>query len=125
MPHFSGRDSHTVEKSTRSTPRFPFVASAEILPEMGPGVGATVKEISLYGCFLEFTNPYPTRSRVTVKIFSESTLFEAKGAVIYAKPDVGMGVAFRSVKPQSMRVLQGWLLNAAQHNPPMPSNPLL
>jgi hypothetical protein len=82
-----------VEKSTPSTPRFPFVASAEILPEMGPGVGATVKEISLYGCFLEFTNPYPTRTRVTVKIFSESSLFEAKGAVIYAKPDVGMGVA--------------------------------
>jgi len=80
-----------VGKQQRSTSRFLFIAPAEIFLENGPGLGATVKEFSLYGCFLEFTNPYPTRTRVTVKIFSESTLFEATGAVIYAKPEVGMG----------------------------------
>lgn len=108
-----------MEKPERSTSRFPFVAPAEILPDLGPGVGATVKEISLYGCFLEFSNPYPVRTRVTVKILSESTLFEATGSVIYAKPDVGMGVAFRSVKPQFMPVLHEWLLKARQQNPPL------
>jgi hypothetical protein len=109
-----------VGKQQRSTSRFLFIAPAEIFLENGPGLGATVKEFSLYGCFLEFTNPYPTRTRVTVKIFSESTLFEATGAVIYAKPEVGMGVAFRSVKPQSMRVLQKWLLKA-MHDRPLPA----
>lgn len=106
-------------KPKRSTPRFPFIAPAEIFSEVGPGAGATVKEISLYGCYLDFTNTYPARTRVTVKIFSDSTFFEATGTVIYAKPDVGMGVAFRDVKPEFLRVLKKWLRKAMQQNPPL------
>jgi hypothetical protein len=105
-------------KPERSTPRFPFIAPAEIFSDLGPGAGATVKEISLYGCYLDFMNTYPARTHVTVKIFWDSTFFEAKGTVIYAKPDVGIGVAFRDVKPEFLRVLQKWLLKAMQQQHP-------
>jgi len=49
---------------------------------------------------------------VRIKIFSKSDFFEAYGAVIYSKPDIGMGIGFRQVRPEFRRVLQMWLLKA-------------
>ena len=51
---------------------------------------------------------------VLVKIFKSEEYFEAKGAVIYANPTLGMGLAFRDVKPDFRMVMQKWLLAAAQ-----------
>ncbi len=99
-------------KAERTTARVPFVAPAEIFTESDKGIGATVKELSLYGCYLEFAKPFPPRTPVRIKIFSKSDFFEADGAVIYSKPDIGMGIGFRHVRPEFRRVLQTWLLKA-------------
>lgn len=105
-----------MEKSTRTTARFPFTAPAEISRDGKVGIGARVKEISLYGCYLDFSEPYPVGTDVVLKIFSESAFFEASAKVIYANPALGMAVVFRDLKPQYMRVLQKWLLAAMQKN---------
>ena len=101
-----------MQKSTRVTPRFAFTAPAEIFLDEGAGKAATVKELSQNGCFLEFNEPYPVGTRVLLKICARSEVFEANARVIYAKPELGMAVAFLDVKPAFLLVLQRWSLAA-------------
>ena len=103
-----------MQKSTRITPRFVFTAPAEISRDGGVGKAARVRELSQNGCFLEFNEPYPLGTRVLLKIFSQNELFEADAKVIYAKPDLGMAVAFLDVKPAFLLVLQKWSLAATR-----------
>jgi hypothetical protein len=70
----------------RRTPRYPFVAPAAVLPETGAPVGGNVKELSLYGCYLDTASPLSPRSRVLVKIFMPGEYFEANATVAYATP---------------------------------------
>lgn len=94
--------------------RFMVNAAADICPEGSPsaGVSARVTELSLHGCQIETPAPFPQGTHVFVKIFHESEYFEAKSTVIYVKPDSGMGVEFRELKPHCKVVLQKWILAA-------------
>jgi hypothetical protein len=40
--------------------------------------------------------------------------FEAKGSVIYSRPNVGFGLAFLEVEPRFLPVLQKWLRSAKE-----------
>jgi hypothetical protein len=97
----------------RRTPRFPFVAVAEIKEkESGEELVTQVSEISLYGCYIDQKNPFPSGTTVTVKIFSESEVFEAAARVLYAHPNLGMGLVYHEVSLRSASVLRQWLLAA-------------
>jgi hypothetical protein len=91
---------------------FPFDARAEVTPENSPTVSTRVRELSLHGCFLEFPTSLATGTRVFVKIVTESEFFEAKGSVIFSRPNVGFGLAFLEVEPHFQHVLQEWLRSA-------------
>jgi hypothetical protein len=103
-------------ENTRRALRFPFLATAEIAPENMPSatISATVKELSLHGCYLESPSPFGAHTKVLVKIFVESEYFEARATVLYVSPTLGMGLAFRHVNPAFAVVLQKWLLSAMQ-----------
>jgi PilZ domain len=96
--------------------RFAFVAAAEIAPESSPNatIRANVKELSLHGCYVETPAPFSAQTLVLVKIFKSDAYFEAKATVIYATPALGMGLAFREVKPDFRAVMQKWLRAAMQ-----------
>jgi hypothetical protein len=102
--------------NTRRALRLPFLATAEIAPENAPSatICATVKELSLHGCYLEALSPFRAHTAVLVKVFVESEYFEARATVLYVSPTLGMGLAFRQVKPAFAAVLQKWLLSAMQ-----------
>jgi hypothetical protein len=102
----------------RRTPRFPFVAPAAVLPEVGTPIGGNTKELSLYGCYLDSNSTVAPRSRVLVKIFMPGEYFEANATVAYATPALGMGLVFRDVKPHFRTVLRKWLLMAMQQSRP-------
>jgi hypothetical protein len=102
----------------RRTPRYPFVAPAAVLPEIGAPVGGNTKELSLFGCYLDTTSPLAPRARVLVKIFVPGEYFEANATVAYATPALGMGLVFRDVKPHFQSVLRKWLLMAMQLSQP-------
>lgn len=95
----------------QETPRrtFPFDARAEVTPENSRTVSTRVRELNLHGCFLEFPRSLATGTRVSVKIVTESEVFEANGSVIFSRPNVGFGLAFLEVEPHFLRVLQKWL----------------
>jgi len=97
----------------RRTPRFPFVAVAEITEKAsGVEIVTQVSELSLYGCYIDHKNPFPAGTSVTVKIFSESEVFEATAKVLYAHPNLGMGLSYHELSLRSSGILRGWLARA-------------
>jgi hypothetical protein len=112
-----------MEQPIRRTPRFRFSAPAEVVrPGSQVAEKTQVNELSLYGCYLDTKTPLPRGTTVTIKIISGGQFFEASATVIYAQPTLGMGVAFREVKPTYLAVLQKWLRQALEkQNAPPPS----
>lgn len=99
-----------MEQERRRYPRFPFIASAEVLEENnGSRLAARTGDISATGCYVDTINPLPGGTAVRVKIFNETQSFEAVGTVAYSVALLGMGLSFGEVPPGSRDVLQTWL----------------
>jgi hypothetical protein len=109
-PFGSGRNMN----SARRCPRYWFNAPGEVAPERGTPFPVTLKELSLYGCYLDTEAALDTKSRVLLKIFGSDEVFEAKASVIYSNPRLGMGLVFRDVKPNNLCILRKWLMMATQ-----------
>lgn len=106
---------HIVENERRRSPRYSFAATAEITADNSlASATATVSELSLRGCRLDFKNPFPLNVPIIVKISAAGELFQSKGKIIYLKPGIGAGVTFLAIEPQSRAVLQRWLDAAGQ-----------
>lgn len=54
-------------------------------------------------------NPFPTGTLVLVKIAAGDAFFEAKAKIIYSQPNMGAGMAFLEVRPDSQAALERWL----------------
>jgi hypothetical protein len=103
-----------VEDERRRTPRFPFLAAAEVIETGTPaGIAARVTELSLYGCYVEISNPLAKGTHATLKVYSEGRYFESHSTVLYSQPSLGMGVGFLNVNPHYLTVLRFWLIEAA------------
>jgi hypothetical protein len=98
----------------RRTPRYPFIATAEVLDQSSQAsISTRVTELGLHGCYLDMPNPLPKDAQIKVKIYSEGKFFESTGVIVYSQPSLGVGVTFREVRPQFLTVLKQWLLAAA------------
>jgi hypothetical protein len=98
----------------RRTPRYPFIATAEVVDQSSSGsISTRVTELSLNGCYLDMPNPLPKDAQIKIKIYSEGKFFESNGVVVYSQPNLGVGVTFREVRAQFVTVLKQWLLAAA------------
>jgi hypothetical protein len=103
-----------MNQRTRRSPRFPFIAVAEIAhAESGGQLGFRVTALSLNGCYVEMQETLPIGSDVAIKIFAESACFAAIACVVYALPDSGMGLKFKEVSLESGTLLRQWLLTAS------------
>lgn len=101
------------ENERRRALRFPFVAKAEVCDtDSGEWLHSQVSEISLNGCYLDMMNPLPVGTQVLVKIYENGEFFEAAAKVVYSHPNLGMGLTYRSVKPNFLPTIQKWLLEA-------------
>jgi hypothetical protein len=99
-----------MEQEQRRSPRFPFIASAEVREENnGSQLSARISDISALGCYVDTINPLPNGTSVCVKIFSEAQSFEATATVAYSLTHLGMGLRFKEVGQNSANVLRQWL----------------
>jgi len=102
-------------RERRRTPRYIFIASAELYEEQSDSrVASRVSELSLHGCYLDMMNPFPTGTLILVKIIAGDLTFQAKSKVVYSTPNVGAGVAFLEVEPKYQYILEQWLQEAAK-----------
>src|ERR1700693_143017 len=102
------------------TPRFPFLASAEVASDDSVEV-TRVTELSRHGCYLETTRHRTAGTRVTVKIINKDQIFEATATVLYSRPMMGMAVAFREVRPLFRSMLKDWLQQSLEEQNRKPS----
>jgi hypothetical protein len=77
-------------------------------------IASRVSELSLNGCYLDMMNPFPKGTLVLVKIAAGDEFFQAKSKVVYAQHNMGAGVGFLEVQPDSQAVLERWLDGAEQ-----------
>src|ERR1700694_45909 len=102
-----------MNQENRRNPRFPFIAVAEIVhTASGVKFSCRVSELSLNGCYVDMLNTLPIGSEVAIKIFAESENFEANAKVIYAHPNLGMGLAFEQISLKNQTFISQWLLKA-------------
>lgn len=94
----------------RRTPRYTFIASAELIEEKADvRIATRVSELSLFGCYLDMMNPFPVGTLVLVKISAGDQFFQARAKIVYAQMNMGAGVAFLEVEAQYQPVLERWL----------------
>jgi CheY-like chemotaxis protein len=60
-----------------------------------PPVKCKLTDLSLGGCYLEISSPFPVRSRIVLSMKVGEMELRAEGAVRVMHPDVGMGVEFK------------------------------
>jgi PilZ domain len=94
----------------RRSPRYSFIASAELIEVRADvRIATRVSELSLHGCYLDMMNPFPKDTLVLVKISAGDAFFEAKSKIVYSQPNMGAGVGFLEIEPASQIVLERWL----------------
>jgi hypothetical protein len=101
--------------NTRRVPRYSFdvdVEVADLQSEMC--IREKTKDLSLYGCGIDTSVVLPRSRVVRIKIAYEGATMVALGRVVYARPDIGMGVAFISVEPEDQRILERWIGERAE-----------
>jgi|SRR5690242_8531074 hypothetical protein len=106
--HPSGGNSLGSER--RRTPRYTFIASAELIEEASDvRIATRVSELSLHGCYLDMMNPFPVGTLVLVKISAGEAFFQAKSKIVYAQMNMGAGVTFLTIEAPYQPVLERWL----------------
>ena len=90
----------------RTTPRFTFIAEAEIV---GLNGCARVSELSVGGCYIDSINPLPKGTGVRFRIRYGCSTCEFSGTVIYTHAGFGMGVAFGELTAEQRSTLDVWL----------------
>ena len=98
--------SDTIYTVARTTPRFAFIAEAEIV---GMGAPARVSELSARGCYIDSINPLPKGTDVRLRIRYGCSTCEFSGSVIYTHAGFGMGVVFNGMSNEQRTTLDVWL----------------
>lgn len=97
----------------RRSPRYPFIASAEITDEQeNIRTTSRVSDLSKHGCYVEMPNPFPQGTNVLIEIYTEAEFLEAHATVAYLEPKEGMGLTFAEMPPYFASVLNKWLKQA-------------
>jgi hypothetical protein len=102
------RDRRTHERRTRE--RYPFTAIVEA-EELGSGVRITASsgDLSMGGCYVETTSPFPVESTVKLHLIKQTTSCDVAAKVVHSKTGIGMGLSFSTVEPDQLWVLEKWL----------------
>lgn len=94
----------------RKHPRYPVSGGAEIRQQgVDARIWARLTDISRGGCYLEIMSPLPVLTYVNVVLTLEEQRLQAKGQVVVAHPNFGMGIQFIDLSPAERQMLEGWL----------------
>jgi PilZ domain-containing protein len=93
-------------------PRHSFVAGVDLTDlQSEKHLAAHIKNLNLLGCFVETLTPFPKGTKVRLKISHAGVNFTAIGKVAYSRPSSGMGIAFITIEPSSLPILDAWLVD--------------
>jgi len=74
-----------------------------------PPVGCQLTDLSLGGCYLEISSPFPVSTRVTLSMRVAGLELKTEGVVRVMHPDRGMGVEFTQTTAEHRALLEKFL----------------
>jgi CheY-like chemotaxis protein len=74
-----------------------------------PPVRCQLMDLSLGGCYLEISSPFPVSTRVTLSMRAAEVELKAEGVVRIMHPDKGMGVEFTQATAEHRALLENFL----------------
>ena len=90
--------------------RFPFAADVELIDmESGARAVGVTSDISLGGCFVCTSKPFPVATRVRITLTRKGQRIEALAVVRILKPRIGMGIEFIDVEGVYHDLLGRWI----------------
>lgn len=94
----------------RAEARHQFVAVAEVADlDQSQELVSVTRDLSVSGCFVKTTTPFPKGTRVRVRITHSGADFVAVGNVTANVTPTGMGIAFAEIEPNGRAILERWL----------------
>jgi PilZ domain len=94
----------------RGATRYNFGAIAEVVDvDQSNELVSLTRDLSLSGCFVKTTTPFPKGTRVRVRIMHSGADFTALGNVTDNVTATGMGIAFTEIEPNDRAILERWL----------------
>jgi PilZ domain len=102
-----------MENERRRTPRFQFIAPAELVDEAsGARIQSWVADLGLHGCSLSVKDAPCDGAVVSLKIGTNPReAFLARATVVHSRA-ARTGIAFDAVAPSSLEILSKWLAHA-------------
>jgi c-di-GMP-binding flagellar brake protein YcgR len=92
--------------------RYPFVAGAEMLElQSGSRVSGMTSDLSLGGCFVCVRRTLRVDARVRGTLMHQGQKVEMLAVVRVVKAEVGMGLEFLDIDPDSKATLLAWIEN--------------
>src|SRR6266404_3568095 len=85
-----------------------------------PPASCQLTDLSLGGCYLEITSPFPVSTRVTLSMRAAGTELRAEGIVRVMHPDKGMGVEFSQTTPEHRDLLEKFLRLLSENRDVLP-----
>jgi PilZ domain len=97
-------------RDRRYTIRFPFAADAEMIDmETGKQLTGVTSDISLGGCFICTSRPFPVNTRGRLQLSRKGQVLDALVIVRIVKPRIGLGVEFFDLEPPNNDLLTVWI----------------
>jgi PilZ domain len=94
----------------RSTPRYAFTATAEVVDVVSrTRMNTRISDLSMQGCYVDTNAPFPRRTKVRIRVSASKKTFETQGVVVYSLPNMGMGIAFAEPEPAQNAILKKWI----------------
>lgn len=95
---------------TRSSPRYSFAVDIELTDvQSRKQIHGRTKDLSQFGCGVDTSKPFPQGTTLRIKLSHEGANVAALARVVYASPELGMGLVFTRVDPEDERVLEEWI----------------
>ncbi|MGA7401206.1 MAG: PilZ domain-containing protein [Candidatus Sulfotelmatobacter sp.] len=85
-----------------------------------PPVRCQLTDLSLGGCYLEISSPFPVSTRVTLSMRAAGVELRSEGVVRVMHPDKGMGVEFTQTTAEHRVLLETFLSRLTQTPDAMP-----
>ena len=90
--------------------RYPFAADAEFIDlESGNQVNGISCDISLGGCFICTSKPFPVNSRARFTLSRKGQTLRGLAVIRIVKPRIGMGIEFLDLEPEAHEMLTRWI----------------
>lgn len=90
--------------------RYLFVAAVELTDMRSEAkIQERTSDLSLFGRRVETHKPFPTGTKVRIRIAHRSANFVALGRVSYTTPEGGLGIVFTQIEPNDQSILEKWV----------------